>query len=61
MASLKVNNEALQEVAGKLEKLEKLELEKLEKLEKQVVDFERINEKLELKIESLQTDKRVLE
>ena len=44
-----------------MEKLEKLELEKLEKLEKQVVDFERINEKLELKIESLQTDKRVLE
>ena len=46
-ASVKVNNEALQEVAGELEK--------------QVMDFERINEKLEAKIESLQTEKRDFE
>merc|ERR1712088_368916 len=46
-ASLKVNNEALQEVAGELEK--------------QVMDFERINEKLEAKIEGLQTEKREFE
>merc|ERR1719317_625075 len=47
VASVKVNNEALQEVAGELEK--------------QVMDFERINEKLEAKIESLQTEKRDFE
>ena len=46
-ASLKVNNEGLQEVAGELEK--------------QVMDFERINEKLEAKIEAVQTEKRELE
>merc|ERR1712203_257189 len=46
-ASVKVNNEALQEVAGELEK--------------QVMDFERINEKLEAKIEGLQTEKRDFE
>jgi len=42
--SLKINNDALTEVSAELER--------------QVMDFERINEKLEIKIQSLESDKR---
>lgn len=45
-AGLKINNEALAEVSAELEQ--------------QVIDFERINEKLELRIQKLEAEKREL-
>jgi len=45
--SLKINNEALTEVSAELER--------------QVIDFERLNEKLESKIQKIEADKRKLE